>query len=65
MSLNQTRSTPVATVIRESDGGRRELKRVDVEERRVQKASAMPEGLVANLTPEQLADMIVYLQSLK
>ena len=29
------------------------------------KQSAMPDGLVSNLTPEQLADMIAYLQSLK
>ena len=54
-----------ATVIRESDGGRRELKKVDVEERRMQKISAMPEALTSNLTPEQLADLIAYLQSLK
>jgi len=31
----------------------------------VQKLSAMPDGLAANLTPEQLADLIAYLQSLK
>ncbi len=33
--------------------------------RAMQKQSAMPDGLVANLTPEQLADLIAYLQSLK
>lgn len=54
-----------ATVIRESDGGRRELRRVDVEERLMQKVSAMPEGLAANLTPEQLSDLMEYLKSLK
>jgi hypothetical protein len=30
-----------------------------------QKQSAMPDGLAANLTPEQLADLMAYLQSLK
>ena len=54
-----------ATVIRESDGTRREIKKADVEERVMQKVSAMPEGLAANLTPEQLADLVAYLNSLK
>ena len=43
----------------------RQLKRDEIDERTPQKASAMPEGLVANLTPEQLADLLAYLQSLK
>ncbi len=54
-----------ATIIKESDGGRREIKKADVEERLIKKVSAMPEGLVANLTAEQLADLVAYLQSLK
>ncbi len=54
-----------ATVIRESDGRQREIKRDDIEEKQMQKISAMPEGLAANLTPQQLADLLAYLQSLK
>jgi putative heme-binding domain-containing protein len=54
-----------ATVIRESDGVQRELKKEEIDERAVQKVSAMPDGLAANLTPEQLADLIAFLQSLK
>ena len=54
-----------ATIIKESDGGRREIKKAEVEERLIKKVSAMPEGLVANLTAEQLADLVAYLQSLK
>ena len=50
--------------IRESSGVLRELKRADIEERRRQESSAMPEGIAANLTPEQLADLVAYLQSL-
>ena len=54
-----------ATVIREPDGKQREVNKSEVEERVIQKLSAMPEGLAANLTPEQLADLIAYLQSLR
>jgi putative heme-binding domain-containing protein len=54
-----------ATLIREANGVERELKRADVEARHQVLQSAMPEGLVANLTPNQLADLLAYLQSLK
>jgi putative heme-binding domain-containing protein len=54
-----------ATVIRESNGVQRELKKEEITTRVMQKQSAMPDGLAANLTPEQLADLIAYLQSLK
>ena len=50
--------------IRESSGILHELKRADIEERRRQESSAMPEGIAGNLTPEQLADLVAYLQSL-
>jgi putative membrane-bound dehydrogenase-like protein len=50
--------------IRESSGTLHELKRADVEERRRQESSAMPEGIAGNLTPDQLADLVAYLQSL-
>ena len=54
-----------ATVrVRESTGALRELKRGDIEERRRQESSAMPEGIAGTLTPEQLNDLIAYLQSL-
>lgn len=54
-----------ATMIRESNGQLREIKKADVEERQIQRTSAMPEGLASNLTPQQLADLIEYLRSLK
>jgi putative heme-binding domain-containing protein len=50
--------------IRESSGTLRELKRSDIEERRRQEPSAMPEGIAADLTPGQLADLVAYLRSL-
>lgn len=54
-----------AILIREANSVQRTLKRKEIEERVQQKQSAMPEGLVANLTPAQLADLLAYLQSLK
>ena len=50
--------------IREASGALQELKRSAIEERRRQEPSAMPEGIAATLTPEQLADLVAYLQSL-
>jgi hypothetical protein len=46
-------------------GVERELKVEEIESRQVQMISSMPEGVVGNLTPEQLADLIAYMQSLK
>ncbi len=54
-----------AVLIREATGVPRELRRDQIGARRMQKTSAMPEGLVNNLTPEQLADLIAYLQTLR
>ena len=54
-----------ATVVREANGVQTELKRGDIDKRTMQKLSSMPEGLAANLTPEQLADLLAYLRSLK
>lgn len=54
-----------ATVIRQTDGVQVELKKADIDKKTQQKQSAMPEGLAANLTPEQLADLLAYLQTLK
>jgi putative heme-binding domain-containing protein len=50
--------------VRDSSGALHELKRGDIAERRRQEPSAMPEGIVGTLTPEQLADLVAYLQSL-
>jgi hypothetical protein len=42
----------------------RELDRTEIETREKQEPSMMPEGIVGNLTPEQLADLLAYLRSL-
>jgi putative heme-binding domain-containing protein len=53
-----------SVLIRDSTGVQHELKRARIESRAIQKQSMMPDGLVNNLTPEELADLIAYLQSL-
>jgi putative membrane-bound dehydrogenase-like protein len=58
------REGPKTVLIREATGIQRELKLAQIESRAIQKQSMMPEGLVNNLTPEELADLIAYLQSL-
>jgi len=55
---------PTTVQICEASGLLRELKRADIAERRRQDPSTMPEGIAATLTPEQLADLVAYLQSL-
>ena len=55
---------PALVQVRESSGLLRELKKADIEERRRLESSAMPEGIAWNLTPEQLADLVAYLESL-
>jgi putative heme-binding domain-containing protein len=51
--------------IRESTGLQRELNLRDIDSRQIQQQSAMPDGLVSNLTPGQVADLLAYLQSLQ
>jgi putative membrane-bound dehydrogenase-like protein len=50
--------------IRKTDGLSVELPQDDIDERVKQELSMMPKGIVGNLTVEQLADVIAYLQSL-
>ncbi len=51
--------------IRQTNGLPLVLKKDDIDVRRKSEGSMMPKGLVDNLTPELLADLIAYLQSLK
>jgi putative membrane-bound dehydrogenase-like protein len=52
-------------VIREATGAQHELKLTDIESRTILKQSMMPDGIVNNRTPEELADLVAYLQSLR
>jgi putative membrane-bound dehydrogenase-like protein len=51
--------------IRQTNGVALSLKKDEIEIRQKKKESMMPNGIANNLTPEQLADLIAYLQSLK
>jgi putative heme-binding domain-containing protein len=51
--------------LRETNGLSKELKPNEIEERIKRELSMMPQGIVNNLTPEDLAHLIAYLQSLK
>jgi len=53
ISVRQTNGVPVI------------LKKENIELRRKSEGSMMPVGMVNNLTPEQLADLVAYLNSLK
>lgn len=50
--------------IRTAKGQSKVLLKSEIEERGTSKQSVMPEGLVSNLTPEQFADLLAYLESL-
>jgi len=51
--------------VRQADGRGVRLAKQEIDERVRQEVSVMPTGLVANLTPEQLADLLAYLESLR
>src|SRR5205807_6003621 len=53
-----------SVLIREATGEQHELPLARIESRTIQNQSMMPDGLVNNLTPEALADLVAYLQSL-
>lgn len=51
--------------IRQDNGVSVEILQDDIEERIKRELSMMPKGVVDNLTPKQLADLVAYLQSLR
>ena len=51
--------------VRQTNGVPIILKKKDIDERVKSEGSMMPVGLTNNLTPEQLADLVAFLQSLK
>jgi putative heme-binding domain-containing protein len=53
-----------SVLIREATGIPRELQREEIDERQRQEQSAMPEGIVGNLTAVDLADLVAYLRGL-
>ena len=57
--------TPDAIEIEDADARRITIAKPDVEDRRKSDVSLMPTGLAAGITPEDFADLIAYLESLK
>jgi len=51
--------------VRDATGISRELHQQNIEDRVKQEISMMPIGIVGNLSPQQLADLIAYLESLR
>ncbi len=51
--------------LRQANGLSIEIAKDDVEGRKKQETSMMPQGLVDSLTPEELSDLLAYLESLK
>lgn len=51
--------------LRDATGISHELIQDQIEDRVKQEISMMPQGIVANLNPEQLADLLAYLESLR
>jgi putative membrane-bound dehydrogenase-like protein len=51
--------------LRDATGISRDLIQDDIDDRVKQEISMMPNGVVGNLSPEQLADLIAYLESLR
>jgi putative heme-binding domain-containing protein len=51
--------------LQESDGTLRRVRKADIQARKDTGLSPMPEGLHAGLTPQQFADLVSYLESLK
>jgi putative heme-binding domain-containing protein len=52
-------------VVRSADGKDQRIARETIESRRLQRESVMPQGLAAEMTADELADLLAYLTSLK
>ena len=59
------RETDTEMVIRSADGRNHRINKDEIESRRVQAESLMPNGLVADITAQEVADLLAFLESLK
>lgn len=57
--------TEMELVIRSADGRNHRISKDEIEAQRVQTESLMPEGLAADLTAQEVADLLAFLESLK
>ena len=60
-----TRESGDEVELRNVQGETRVLKKPDIQRRGKRDFSTMPEGLAANLTPEEFANLLAYVESLK
>jgi putative membrane-bound dehydrogenase-like protein len=60
-----TTESALEVKLKQTTGVALTIKKSEIDERVKQKLSMMPIGLANNLTPEQVADLVAYLQSLK
>ena len=59
------RDTETEMVMRSADGRNHRVNKDEIESRRVQAESLMPTGLAADLTAQEVADLLAFLESLK
>ena len=52
-------------ILHDADGARRRIAKEDVERRKASDLSMMPENLRASMTPEEFADLLTYLETLR
>jgi len=57
--------TPNTIVVRNAAGGEERVRPADIASRRQNRVSLMPEGLLANLTTQQVLDLLEFLDSLR
>jgi putative heme-binding domain-containing protein len=60
-----TSETATEITLRRAGGINTAIKKSDIKERRPMKLSIMPEGLVGNMTQQELVDLVEYLSTLK
>lgn len=59
------RDTATEMVIRSADGRNHRISKDEIESRRVQAESLMPNGLAGDMTAQEVADLLAFLESLK
>ena len=59
------RDADAEIVLRSANGRNHRISKSEIESRRVQSESLMPSGLAADLTAQEFADLLAFLESLK
>ena len=59
------RDTDSEVILCSADGQNHRIEKVDVDSRQIQSESLMPTGLIAELTAQEVADLLAFLVSLR